>query len=215
MFKSCGKIIFWQKLCSLRQAMPWCVSFRRGGFQRDFPYGASNQPADSFWTWHRWCMNQGSEGTRVYTWSYWWELMASHRGGALTVHTLALMAVFQAWCTYNVAPSKTCAHSAVHFMGSCPELNLLSLKICHWASQRSLNLWWFSQMCLRGDERNFTWGGSHMQSEWASSVYSQIFAPEGWKVPKGQSVQSPGCKQLQVWKPTQACSPFLKKIKIT
>lgn len=35
-----------------------------------------------------------------------------------------------------------------------------------------------------------------MQTEWASSVYSQIFAPEGWKDPKGQSVQSPGCKSF-------------------
>lgn len=41
-------------------------------------------------------------------------------------------------------------------MVNCPELNFLSLKVCHWASQWSLNLWRFSQMCLRGDERNLT-----------------------------------------------------------
>lgn len=29
MFKSCGNIIFWQKLCSSRQTMPSCVSLRR------------------------------------------------------------------------------------------------------------------------------------------------------------------------------------------
>lgn len=94
MFKSCGKIIFWQKLCSLRQAMPWCVSFRRDGFQRDFPYGASNQSTDSFWTCY-WDVNQGSEGYTACKWSCWWELTAPHRGGAPTAPTLVLTAVFQ------------------------------------------------------------------------------------------------------------------------
>lgn len=131
MFKSCGKIIFWQKLYSLRQAMPWCVSFRRDGFQRDFPYGASNQAADSFWTWHYWCMNQGSEGYK----SMQVVLLVGVHGSPLRwcpncPHT-CLDSCFPGIVYLQCAPSKTCAHSAVHFTGSCPELNFLSLKVCH------------------------------------------------------------------------------------
>lgn len=38
MFKSCGNIIFWQKLCSLSQAMPSGVSFRRGMVFREISH---------------------------------------------------------------------------------------------------------------------------------------------------------------------------------
>ena len=65
---------------------------------------------------------------------------------------------------------------------------------------------------LRGDEKNFKLGGSHVKTEWASSVYSWFLAPESWKDPKGQPVQSPGCRSLADMEAHMGMQPILEQV---
>lgn len=131
--KAVAKSSFGRSCVALDKPCPGVYPSGKGCLQRDFPYGASNQAADSFRTWP-WDVNQGLEGLRACKWPCWWELPAPQWAGAPTNHTHLSWLLFPKRSAFAMwPPQETCTHSVVctHLKVSCPELNLHSFKVCH------------------------------------------------------------------------------------